>query len=174
MYAFHIHTKPSDHEGGCWAGGADGIGGFWAEEKKGVCSGGNNRWTCTVGYGVSLITHPPHLLIYSNYLPTHWAPCQCWGVNTTDQIHLKIKVPTHSATPTPAFYSGLAALEAVSVWRSGGVKCEKIRGSVWQKHREGRKDGKSARGKKKGGGGKRYDTKDRISLRPWRMQWWQH
>lgn len=79
-------------------------------KKKGACRKGNNRWTCSGGYGVSLITHRPHLLIYSNYLPTQWAPCQRRGVNTTDQIHLK--VPTHSATPTPAFYGGPAALKA--------------------------------------------------------------
>lgn len=72
------------------------------EKIKGACSKGNNRWTCSRRYGVSLITHRPHLLIYSNYLPTQWAPCQRRGVNTTDQIHLKIKVPTHSATPTRA------------------------------------------------------------------------
>lgn len=65
-----------------------------------VCGGGNNRRTCSEGYGVSLITQGPHLLICSNYLPTQWAPCQRQGVNTTDQIHLKIRVPTHSATPT--------------------------------------------------------------------------
>ena len=86
--------------------------GLGAEEKKGVCSRGNNRWTCSGGYGVSLITHRPHLLICSNYLPTQWAPCQQRGVNTTDQIHLKIKVPTHSTTPTRAFYGGLTTLKS--------------------------------------------------------------
>lgn len=73
-------------------------------KKRKVCAEeGNNRWTCSGGCGVSLITHRPHLLICSNYLPTHWAPCQHRGVNTTDQIHLKIRVPTHLATPTQAF-----------------------------------------------------------------------
>lgn len=131
-----IHCTFRRAEGGCWAGGADGTGGLWAEEKKGVCIGGNNRWTCSRGYGVSLITHRPHLLICSNYLPTHWAPCQRWGVNTTDQIHLKIRVPTHSATPTQAFYGSLTTLNDFVVemglhvfsfiWE-WGIKCEKIR-----------------------------------------------
>lgn len=97
-----------------------GPGGLRAEEKKGVCRGGNNRWTCSGGYGVSLIAHRPHLLICSNYLPTQWAPCQHWGVNTTDQIHLKIREPTHSATPTQAFYGGLTSLNAC-VWRRGAA-----------------------------------------------------
>lgn len=42
---------------------------FRAEEKKGVCRGGNNRWTCSRGCGVSLMAHRPHLLICSNYQP---------------------------------------------------------------------------------------------------------
>lgn len=86
-----------------------GPGDWERRKKKGACSKGNNRWTCS---GVSLITHRPHLLIYSNYLPTQWAPCQRRGVDTTDQIHLKIKVPTHSATPTQTFYGGPTALKA--------------------------------------------------------------
>lgn len=64
---------------------------------------------------MSLIAHRPHLLICSNYLPTQWAPRQRRGVNTTDQIHLKIREPTHSATPTQAFCGGVAALSAF-VW----------------------------------------------------------
>lgn len=86
-----------------------GMGNSERKKIKGMCSKGNNRWTCSRGYRVSLITHRPPILIYSNYLPTQWAPCQRRGVNTADQIHLKIKVPTHSATPTQTFYGGLCA-----------------------------------------------------------------
>ena len=75
---------------------------------------------------MSLTTERAPLLIHSNYLPTLLAPRQRRGANTGDQIHLKIKVPTHSATPTQAFYGGLTALAAgVSVeertsFKSGG------------------------------------------------------
>lgn len=125
-----IHCVFGGAEGGCWAGGTDGTWGLGAEEKKGVSVGGNNRWTYSEGYGVSLITHRPHLLICSNYLPTQWAPCQRRGVNTTDQIHLKIRVTTHSATPTQTFYGGPATMSVCvekrasflfSQWR---LKCE--------------------------------------------------
>lgn len=93
-------------ECGCGAGGgADGTG---AEEKKGVCSGENNRWTCSGGCEVSLITHRPHLLICSNYLPTHRAPCQRRGVNTADQIHLKSKCPPTRRRPHDPFMVALS------------------------------------------------------------------
>lgn len=108
---------------GCGAGGAHGPGDSeWKTERGGSAVKRTIGWPFTGGYGVSLITQRPHLLIYSNYLPTRWAPCQRRGVNTADQIHLKIKVPTHSTTPTWAFYGGLTALQAcVSVEERASV-----------------------------------------------------
>lgn len=73
-------------------------------KKRKVCRGGNNRRTCIGGYkGVINSAQAPSPNLLKLRAHTVGPLCQCWGVNTTDQIHLKIREPTHSATPTRGF-----------------------------------------------------------------------
>lgn len=65
------HSAPLEGRGrvGVEAEGADGTGGRLPAQKGKV---GHNRRTSSRWAGVSLIAHrPPHLLICSNYQPTH-------------------------------------------------------------------------------------------------------